>query len=140
MGLPQFRSKLVPCSFNLGKLKTINIRKKFATFSEHWHPNQIAIVDDMQVLLAKIKGDFIWHKHEEEDELFFVQKGTLEMHFRDRMELVHAGEIIVVPKGVEHCPKTKNGEEVYVLLFEKLTTTHTGNVIHKRTQTLYPKI
>jgi len=94
----------------------------------------------MQVLLAKIKGDFIWHKHLEEDELFFVQKGTLEMHFRDRMELVQQGEIIVVPKGVEHCPKTKNGEEVHVLLFEKITTAHTGNVVHKRTQTQYPKI
>ena len=94
----------------------------------------------MQVLLAKIKGDFIWHKHLEEDELFLVQKGTLEMHFRDRMELVHQGEVIVIPKGVEHCPKTKNGEEVHVLLFEKLTTAHTGNVVHKRTQTQYPKI
>lgn len=94
----------------------------------------------MQVLLAKIKGGFIWHKHLEEDELFFVQKGTLEMHFRDRMELVQQGEIIVVPKGVEHCPKTKNGEEVHVLLFEKITTAHTGNVVHKRTQTQYPKI
>jgi mannose-6-phosphate isomerase-like protein (cupin superfamily) len=121
-------------------LKPINIREKFTTFSKHWHPNQIAIVDDMQVLLAKIKGDFIWHKHLEEDELFFVQKGTLEMHFRDRMELVQQGEIIVVPKGVEHCPKTKNGEEVHVLLFEKITTAHTGNVVHKRTQTQYPKI
>ena len=121
-------------------MKPINIRGKFTTFNKHWHPNQIAIVDDMQVLLAKIKGDFIWHKHLEEDELFFVQKGTLEMHFRDRMELVQQGEIIVVPKGVEHCPKTKNGEEVHVLLFEKITTAHTGNVVHKRTQTQYPKI
>ena len=132
--------KLVTCSSNSSRLKTINVKEKFTNFSKHWHPHQIAIVDDMQVLLAKIKGDFMWHKHEDEDELFFVQKGTLEMHFRDRMELVNEGEVIVIPKGVEHCPKTKNGEEVHVLLFEKLSTAHTGNVVNERTQTQYPKI
>jgi len=120
--------------------KSINIKQKFSTFSQHWHPHQIAIVDNMQVLLAKIKDEFVWHKHDNEDELFFVQKGTLEMHFRDKIELVKEGEIIVVPKGVEHCPKTKNGEEVHVLLFEKLTTAHTGNIKHKNTVTNYPKI
>jgi len=139
-GQLKFPTKLVPCSSNSTRLKTINVKEKFTTFSKHWHPHQIAIVDDMQVLLAKIKGDFIWHKHEDEDELFFVQKGSLEMHFRDRMELVNEGEVIVIPKGVEHCPKTKNGEEVHVLLFEKLTTAHTGNVVNERTQTQYPKI
>ncbi|MEZ4777915.1 MAG: cupin domain-containing protein [Flavobacteriaceae bacterium] len=121
-------------------MKTLNVFQKFNKFSEHWSPHQIAIVDDMQVLLAKIKGDFVWHKHEEEDELFFVQKGTLEMHFRDRIELVKEGEIIVVPKGVEHCPKTLNGKEVYLLLFEKLSTKHTGNTISEKTKTMYPKI
>ncbi|MFK5880166.1 MAG: cupin domain-containing protein [Flavobacteriaceae bacterium] len=121
-------------------MKTINLNQKFSSFSKHWHPHQIAVVDNMQVLLAKIKDEFVWHKHEEEDELFFVQKGTLEMHFREKMELVKAGEIIVVPKGVEHCPKTKDGEEVHVLLFEKLTTAHTGNVNHEKTVLNYPKI
>jgi mannose-6-phosphate isomerase-like protein (cupin superfamily) len=139
-GQLKFQTKLVTCSSNSTRLKTINIKQKFTTFSKHWHPHQIAIVDDMQVLLAKIKGDFMWHKHEDEDELFYVQKGTLEMHFRDRMELVNEGEVIVIPKGVEHCPKTKNDEEVHVLLFEKLTTAHTGNVVNERTQTEYPKI
>jgi len=121
-------------------LETINIQEKLSSFSKHWHPHQIAIVDDMQVLLAKIQGDFIWHKHEAEDELFYVQKGTLEMHFRNKMEIINEGEIIVVPKGVEHCPKTQNGEEVHVLLFEKLTTAHTGDTTSERTQTHYPKI
>ncbi len=121
-------------------MKPINVQEKFQRFSEHWHPHQIAIVDDMQVLLAKIKGEFVWHKHEEEDELFFVQKGTLEMHFRDKVEIVNEGELIVVPKCVEHCPKTKDGEEVHLLLFEKLTTAHTGNVVHEKTQKHYPKI
>jgi mannose-6-phosphate isomerase-like protein (cupin superfamily) len=121
-------------------MNPINISQKFSTFSEHWSPHQIAVVDDMQVLLAKIKGDFVWHKHEEEDELFFVQKGTLEMHFRSGVEVINEGEIIVVPKGVEHCPKTQNGQEVHVLLFEKVSTKHTGNTITEKTKTFYPKI
>ena len=121
-------------------MKTINLLQKFSSFSKQWHPHQIAVVDNMQVLLAKIKDEFVWHQHEDEDELFFIQKGTLEMHFRDRVEIVSEGEIIVVPKGVEHCPKTRNGEEVHVLLFEKLSTKHTGNVVDERTQTQYPKI
>ena len=118
----------------------INIKEKFKKFSKHWHPHQIAVVDDMQVILAKIKDEFVWHSHEGEDELFYVQKGTLEMHFRDRVEVVNEGEIIVVPKGVEHCPKTRDGEEVHLLLFEKLSTAHTGAVVHEKTQSDYPKI
>ena len=121
-------------------MNSINISDKFDTFSEHWSPHQIAIVDDMQVLLAKIKGEFVWHKHDNEDELFFVQQGTLEMHFRDRIEIVNEGEIIVVPKGVEHCPKTRNDEEIKLLLFEKLTTKHTGETITNKTKSHYPKI
>ena len=121
-------------------METINVKDKFGKFHSQWHPHQIATVDDMQVLLAKIQGDFVWHKHEDEDELFFVQKGTLEMHFRDKVEIVKEGEIIVVPKGVEHCPRTHKGEEVQVLLFEKLSTKHTGNVVDDRTKSDYPKI
>ena len=82
----------------------------------------------------------IWHAHENEDELFQVIKGTLHMQFRDHTEIVKEGEIIVVPKGVEHNPTTINNEEVHVLLFEKLSTAHTGEVSHEKTQTHYPKI
>jgi len=121
-------------------MKTINLKEKHNQFSAHWKPHQIAVVDNMQVLLAKVKDEFVWHSHENEDELFQVLKGTLYMKFRDRTEVVKEGEIIVVPKGVEHCPSTKNGEEVQLLLFEKLTTAHTGNVTHELTQTNYPKI
>ncbi|WP_432412452.1 cupin domain-containing protein [Rasiella sp. SM2506] len=121
-------------------MKPINIQEKFSKFSKQWHPHQIAVVDDMQVILAKIQGEFVWHKHEDEDELFFVQKGTLEMHFRDTIEILKEGEIIVVPKGVEHCPKSQGDEEVHVLLFEKLSTKHTGEIKHEKTQTSYPKI
>lgn len=121
-------------------MKSINLKQKHAEFTKQWHPHQIAIVDDMQVLLAKLQGEFVWHAHEHEDELFQVIKGTLYMRFRDRTEVVNEGELIVVPKGVEHNPMTKDGEEVHVLLFEKLTTAHTGKVQHEKTQTHYPKI
>ncbi|WP_421804701.1 cupin domain-containing protein [Flagellimonas sp.] len=121
-------------------MKSINLKEKHAEFTKQWHPHQIAVVDDMQVLLAKLQGEFVWHAHENEDELFQVIKGTLYMQFRDRTEVVNEGEIIVVPKGVEHNPMTKNGEEVHVLLFEKMSTAHTGNVLHEKTQTHYPKI
>ncbi|QIE59742.1 cupin domain-containing protein [Rasiella rasia] len=128
-------------------MKPINVKEKFNRFSKQWHPHQIATVDDMQVILAKISGEFVWHSHKNEDELFFVQKGTLQMRFRKAQdpttewsETVHQGEIIVVPKGIEHCPTTANGEEVHLLLFEKLSTAHTGEVKHEKTQTQYPKI
>ncbi|GAB4510592.1 MAG: cupin domain-containing protein [Allomuricauda sp.] len=121
-------------------MKSINLKEKHAEFTKQWHPHQIAIVDDMQLLLAKLQGEFVWHAHENEDELFQVIKGTLYMQFRDRTEVVNEGEIIIVPKGVEHNPMTKNGEEVHVLLFEKMSTAHTGNVLHEKTQTHYPKI
>jgi len=121
-------------------MKAINIKEKFTKFSKNWHPHQIAVVDDMQVILAKLKGEFVWHSHDDEDELFQVIKGTLYMQFRDRTEVINEGEFIVVPKGVEHNPCTKNNEEVHVLLFEKINTAHTGNVVHERTQSEYPKI
>ncbi len=121
-------------------MKPINLKEKYSTFNKKWHPHQIATIDDMQVLLAKVQGEFVWHAHENEDELFQVMKGTLYMQFRDRTETVHEGEIIIVPKGVEHCPSTKNGEEVQLLLFEKRNTAHTGDVAHELTQNHYPKI
>ena len=121
-------------------MNAINLKEKHSIFTKKWHPHQIARVDDMQVILAKIQGEFVWHSHENEDELFQVLKGTLHMQFRDRTEVVKEGEIIVVPKGVEHCPSTKNDEIVHLLLFEKLTTAHTGNVQHAMTQTEYPLI
>ncbi|MBT8303905.1 MAG: cupin domain-containing protein [Bacteroidia bacterium] len=121
-------------------MKALNIKEKLSLFSKNWHPHKIAEVDDMQVILAKLKGEFVWHSHENEDELLQVIKGTLYMQFRDRTEVVKEGELIVVPKGVEHNPMTKNDEEVHVLLFEKSTTAHTGNVKNEKTQTHYPKI
>lgn len=121
-------------------MNAINIKEKFQKVNVQWHPHQIATVDNMQVIIAKIQGEFVWHKHDEEDELFQVIKGTLYMKFRDKTVTVNEGELIVVPKGVEHCPSTKDDEEVHILLFEKLTTAHTGDVQHEKTQTEYPKI
>ncbi|QBA63179.1 cupin domain-containing protein [Muriicola soli] len=121
-------------------MNAINLNKKLGIFRDQWHPHQIAVVDDMQILLAKIKDEFVWHVHDREDELFQVLKGTLYMQFRNKTVEVNEGEIIVVPKGVEHCPSTRNGEEVHLLLFEKLSTAHTGNVEDTRTKTHYPKI
>lgn len=118
-------------------MESINIKEKLSKFDKQWHPHKIATVDDNMVFLAKLKGDFIWHTHDNEDELFQVIKGTLYMKFRDKTVVVNEGEIIVVPKGVEHCPSTKNDEEVHVLLFEKLSTKHTGNIITNRTVTEY---
>ena len=121
-------------------MKPVDPKEKLKSFSKHWHPHQIAVVNDMQVLLAKVKDEFVWHQHEEEDELFQIVKGTLFMQFEDKTEEVKEGEIIVVPKGVKHCPMTKNGEEVHIMLFEKLTTKHTGSVEDSLTVNDYPKI
>ena len=121
-------------------MKAINIKEKHALFNKQWHPHRIATVDNMQVILAKIQGEFVWHSHDDEDELFQVLKGTLYMQFRDRTVVVKEGELIVVPKGVAHNPSTRDGEEVHLLLFEKLSTQHTGDVSHEMTQTQYPEI
>ena len=121
-------------------MKSINLKEKYAEFNSFWHPHQITVVDNMQVLLAKLKGEFVWHTHENEDELFHLLKGTLYMQFKDLAEVVKQGELIVVPKGVEHNPMTKKGKEVHVLLFEKCSTAHTGQMQSEITQNHYPKI
>ena len=121
-------------------MKPINIAQKFGCFTEQWHPHQIAMVNDMQVLLARVAGEFIWHSHEDEDELFQVIRGTLYMQFKDRTEVIKEGELIVVPRGVPHCPSTRGGEEVWLLLFEKSSILHTGKTVDERTRHYYPKI
>jgi mannose-6-phosphate isomerase-like protein (cupin superfamily) len=89
----------------------INLEDKFNKFSEHWHPYIIGELNDSHVKLAKLKGDLVWHSHEHEDELFIVLSGTLMMDFRDKTVATKPGEILIVPKKVEHRPWT-NGEEV----------------------------
>jgi len=109
------------------KIESINISEKFSKFEKQWTPHIIGELNNQYVKLCKLKDDFVWHKHDEEDELFMVFKGTLLMDFRDgRTVEVGEGEILIVPKGVEHRPRT-NGEIVYNLLFEPKSTAHTGN-------------
>ena len=110
------------------KIESINIMNKFSLFNEEWTPKIIGELNDQYVKLCKLKDDFVWHSHENEDELFMVFKGTLLMEFRDgRIAEVKEGEILIVPKGVEHRPHT-NGDIVFNLLFEPKTTLHTGDV------------
>lgn len=112
-------------------METVNLKEKFSRFSEYWKPKIIAEVNDSQVKAVKFQGEFIWHQHENEDELFWVLQGTLRMKFRDREAIVREGEFIVVPRGVEHMPVAD--DEVHVVLIEPKSTLNTGNVSNERT-------
>ena len=113
-------------------MKKINISQKLAQFNDHWNPRIIGELNKQHVKLAKIKGEFIWHKHDDEDEMFLVLKGTLKIEFRDRTETIQENEIIIVPKGVEHKPIAE--EEVSIMLFEPATTINTGELENERTR------
>ena len=111
------------------EIKSINIMEKFSKFDKQWTPHIIGELNEQYVKLCKLEGEFVWHSHEEEDELFMVFKGTLFMDFRDGTTAeVKEGEILIVPKGVEHRPWTKEGDVVFNLLFEPKNTKHTGDV------------
>ncbi len=112
-------------------MNTINLRDKFASFSDHYKPRVIGEVNDCHVKAVKIKGEFVWHHHENEDELFWVTKGALHMQFRDRTEVINEGEFLIVPRGVEHCPLAH--EETHVVLIEPKSTRNTGNITNERT-------
>lgn len=112
-------------------METVNLKHKFSLFSEHWKPKVIAEVNDCQVKAVKFQGEFLWHRHDNEDELFWVLKGVLRMKFRDREAIVREGEFIVVPRGVEHMPVAD--DEVHVVLIEPKSTLNTGNVANERT-------
>ena len=110
------------------EIKKVNIMHKFSLFDEKWTPKIVGELNDQYVKLCKLKDNFIWHSHENEDELFMVFKGTLYIDFRDNKSIeINEGEMLIVPKGVEHRPRT-NGELVLNLLFEPKTTKHTGQV------------
>lgn len=110
------------------KIDSINLMEKFSLFTKEWTPKIIGELNGQYVKICKLKNDFVWHSHENEDELFMVFKGTLLMGFRDgRTVKVREGEVLIVPKGVEHRPHT-NGDIVFNLLFEPKSTLHTGDV------------
>ncbi|TAK66994.1 MAG: cupin domain-containing protein [Bacteroidetes bacterium] len=113
-------------------IEKININQKLSLFTEHWSPKVVGELNGQEVKLAKFKGEFIWHKHENEDEMFYVLKGTFDMEFRDKTITLHENEFLIVPRGVEHRPVAK--EEVCVMLFEPATTLNTGNVRNEMTK------
>ena len=112
-------------------MHTINLNEKFRQFSDYWSPKILGEVNDCAVKATKLKGEFIWHHHDDEDELFLVIKGTLRMKFRDHEAVVREGEFIIVPRGVEHLPVAD--EEVHLLLIEPKTALNTGNIQNERT-------
>jgi mannose-6-phosphate isomerase-like protein (cupin superfamily) len=109
----------------------IRLAEKFARIHEHWSPKVVGELNGQQVKLAKFRGAFAWHHHAHEDELFLVYRGTFRMEFRDRTVMLEAGDVLIVPRGVEHRPVAD--EEVEVLLFEPAGTLNTGNVRDART-------
>ena len=113
-------------------MKKVNIDEKLRSFSDHWNPRVIGDLNGQQVKAVKLKGEFVWHHHDNEDELFLVIKGTLRMEFRDKIEEIKEGEFIIVPRGVEHKPVA--AEEVHILLFEPASTLNTGNVENEKTR------
>ena len=112
-------------------MEKVNLAEKFSLIADTWSPKIVGEVNDFYVKAVKLKGEFIWHHHETEDELFWVVKGALRMRFRDREVVVQPGEFIVVRRGVEHLPVAE--EETHVVLIEPKSTLNTGNVRDART-------
>lgn len=106
-------------------MSKVNINQKLSLFNEHYQPKIVGELNGQQVKLVKFSGDFVWHHHEVEDEMFLVIKGRFRMDFRDRQEWIEEGEFIIVPRGVEHKPFAE--EEVHIMLFEPASTLNTGN-------------
>ena len=119
-------------------MKVINVKDKFSLFDDQWSPKIIGQLNGQDVKLAKLEGEFVWHNHANEDELFYIVKGTLKIEFRDGMKTLNEGEMIVIPKGVDHKPIAE--EEVWVMLFEPQAIKHTGEVEHELTVDKFEKI
>ena len=116
----------------------INLTEKLGRFSDHWSPRIVAELNDNHVLLAKVQGEFVWHQHAGEDELFLVLQGQLTIELRDGSVTLGPGEMVVIPRGVEHRPVAR--EEVHLMLVEPKVTRHTGNVETERTVHEYARI
>ena len=112
-------------------METVNLREKFSLFSDYWSPRIIGEVNECHVKAVKLKGEFVWHHHDHEDELFLVVKGSLRLKFRGHEALVREGEFVIVPRGVEHLPIAD--DEVHIVLIEPKTTLNTGNITNERT-------
>lgn len=123
-------------------MNTVNLEQKFSLFSDYWNPRVLGQVNDTAVKAVKFTGEFMWHHHDLEDELFLVTKGTLRMKLREngveREEVVRPGEFIIIPHGIEHCPIAD--DEVHCVLFEPKSTLNTGNLVNERTRGVLEKI
>ncbi len=111
--------------------EVVNLAQKFSLFTEHWSPKIVGELNDFHVKLVKFQGEFVWHHHDEEDEMFLVVKGKLQMKLRDKDLWLSEGEFVIIPHGVEHLPVAP--EEVHAVLFEPQSTLNTGNVRNERT-------
>ncbi len=132
MGSPQEHVVQEPARDREREVAVVNLATKLALIEEHWSPRIAAALNDPYVKLARLKGEFVWHHHDDADELFLVVAGTLRIRFPDSETRVGPGEFVIVPRGVEHLPVAD--EEVEVLLFEPVTTLNTGNVQNERTR------
>ena len=112
-------------------MKVINLNEKFTQFEDHWHPRIVGELNDSHVKLAKLEGEFVWHHHSDEDEMFLVVKGSLTICTPEGDLTVNEGELVIIPRGVEHLPVA--AEEVQVLLIEPKSTRNTGNLTNERT-------
>ncbi len=112
-------------------MQKVNFSDKFTQFNEHWSPRIVGELNGQYVKLAKVEGEFVWHKHDNEDELFMVVKGKLFLDFRDKTIELNPGEFFIVPRGVEHRPRTE--DEVHLVLFEPKATLNTGEIENERT-------
>ncbi|MFD3163277.1 cupin domain-containing protein [Herpetosiphon sp. NSE202] len=117
----------------------INLLEKFAHFNDYWNPRVIGDLNGQHVKVAKLQGAFEWHHHEHEDELFFVVQGRLRMQLRDGDQVLNQGDMLIVPRGVEHCPVAET-EEVWLMMFEPATTLNTGNLNNERTRSQLEQI
>ena len=115
-------------------MNKINLSEKLSLFNEYWSPKIIGELNDSHIKLAKLKGEFDWHHHDNEDELFMVIKGQLTIKFRDKDVVLNEGELIVIPKGADHLPVA--AEEVHVMLIEPKGTLNTGNVVTEKTKAM----
>jgi mannose-6-phosphate isomerase-like protein (cupin superfamily) len=113
------------------KPEVVNIKNKFSLFAEQWSPKIIGEMNDSYVKIAKLQGEFVWHHHEHEDEMFLIIQGSLTIRLRERDLVVNEGEFVIIPRGVEHMPVAE--EEVYLMMLEPKTTVNTGNVESDRT-------
>ncbi|MEN7549973.1 cupin domain-containing protein [Rapidithrix thailandica] len=120
------------------KIEKVTLEDKLSGFSDYWNPKVVGELNGQHVKLVKLYGTFVWHKHDKEDEMFYVLKGKLRMEFRDKTVEVHEHEFIIVPKGVEHRPVAE--QEVSVMLFEPISTVNTGNNPGKFTKENLEKI